>query len=159
MPVSLHELMGDAAEADVTIGRGTLHISYRPQAITPEMLRLVMVADKPLPPGATEADVNERVNAAVDCLVPEDGEPVLTGWDLYESVNPETGEPTGPMIPITRERLSRMGLGVLWGVVRGMMEAAQMGEGSGTPTAPRLPGSSARGISHSSRKSGSKASR
>lgn len=156
MPVTMDELLSNEAEADITIGHGTLHITYRPEAITPEMFRHVLQSDKPLPANATEAEVDARVYAAVDVLVPDGGVPLLTGWNLCESA--VDGVP-GPMIAITRDRLARVPLGILWGTIRGMMGASQMGEAAGTPSSPASPDTSAPAGGISSLKPASRASR
>src|SRR5579859_4114719 len=148
MPVSLHELLGDVAERQVTIGGATLTSTYRPTALTPDMLERVVVSERPPADDAPESEIMARVWAAVDILLPTDGQLVLVSWDLFED-----DAATIP-VPITRTRLAHLALGILWGVIRGMLESSRMGEANGAPSPQPSAASSARSSGAGSRKRG-----
>lgn len=156
MPVTLGALTSNRAETDIAIGEGVLHVVYRPGAISPAMLHRILEIDAPLtgPDGGdpTVEQALDRVDAAIDILLP-----VLDGWDLEE---PDAdGNPSGRLVPITADELGKLGLTVLWAIVRGIFM-----ENRPDPTTPsvsprRALGTSAQGARRSSGKPASPASR
>lgn len=144
---TLSQLLTDRAEADIAIGAGTLHVIYRPGAITP-LLAHRMADVGQIAQSTTEQEVLDRMDALVDVL-----HPVLTGWDMDEE--DEQGNPTGDKMPLTRETLSATGIAILSAIYNGIFIENQPDPtkaGRSRPASPAT-GAPANGSSSSTRAS------
>lgn len=149
MPVTLAALTSNRAETDIAIGGGSLHVVYRPAAISPAAIHRVLEIDAPLvgPDGGepTKEQALERVDAAVDILLP-----VLDGWDL--EYPDEDGNPSGHKIPLTAEELSNLGLTVLWAIINGIFSENRVNPTKASVSQPRALATSGRAARRSSKR-------
>lgn len=155
MPITLADLTSGRAETDIRIGDGTLHVVYRPAAISPAAFNHVLDIDQQLigPDGGepTMQQVRERVESAVDVLLP-----VLADWDLER---PDAdGKPSGQKIPITRYELSQIGLAILWAIVGGIFSEGRIDPKAQTSSPQGSPDMSGRAAGTSSGRRGSRPS-
>lgn len=126
---SVHRVV--TGQTTVTIGEGedALHVTVWMNILSPKALRNLAQSDK----GETVADVLDSLDNVVTLLTQ-----AIVSWDL-------TAEDDGPVIPITFDALSDLGLGLLKAILTGILGAITVGEINGTPSStPTIMPSSAK---------------
>lgn len=115
---SIHRVV--TGQTTVTIGEGAdaLHVTVWTNVLSPKALRNLVKNDDA---GSVDGML-DSLDSMVNLLAQ-----VIVSWDL-------TTEDDGPVIPITADALSDLGLGLLRLVLQGIMEAITVGEASGTPS-------------------------
>lgn len=131
MPVTLGQLARNRAQLTIPGDGGDLHVTYRPQAITPRVraaLRYSGADAANLPP-----DEMLEVLGTITAFLAS----MLIDWDL-EYPDAE-GQPSGRKIPPTLEGLQDVDYEVQGMVLGAIMEAVSLGESNGarslTPSA------------------------
>lgn len=114
---TLSQLLTDRAEADIAIGAGTLHVVYRPGAISPALAHR-MADISQVTQSTTEQQVLDRLDALVDVLLT-----LLVSWDL--EAEDAAGTATGEPMPINQATLAGLGLGILGALYSGLLSESQ----------------------------------
>ena len=105
-------------------------LEFYPDRISPSMMR--QFSNLSHMDGATEEQVMAGIESIAGMLAT-----LLAKWDLTES-------DAGPMVAISKERLTELGLPFLMQVFRRIWESIQLGETTGVPSKRHSNGSSHR---------------
>src|SRR5579859_234614 len=125
MPLDLHRLISNTAEASVDYGdAGTVNVVYRPGNITEKSLRELAVLND-----SDNNDALTNIHAMNTVLLQ-----TLVSWDLTNN-----GEP----VPLTVDGLADVPLHVRGDIIKAIFEDIRLDPTTGTPSKPALPGSSA----------------
>jgi hypothetical protein len=133
MPLSIADLQGAPVSATLHLTQGDLQVTWYPGRLTGRILRDIALVDRV---GTLPVDEGIQALEQASSLLCA----LLASWDLVESQRAD-GSPGAP-VALTPERLSLMGLPVLWAIVMALMSESRVGEANGTTSPAPSPATS-----------------
>lgn len=115
---SASKLTTNLKTAVIGEGDDPLKVTFKPGSISPKALRGLTNSDKP----ADEHEALDTLDKMVDLIVTS-----VTEWNL-------TATDDSPVVPLTFDAVSDLGVEVLMLVVEGITGAMAPGEANGTPS-------------------------
>ena len=125
MPITLGQLTANRKPLTIKMGDDELNIEYYPMRLTSEMLVAY----------ANGGKMQELPDDQVLAVITSPGEmlfDVLADWDMVESIADDGA--LGPVLPITEETITKLGIVLQWLLVAAIME--DVGN-QGKATAPK----------------------